>query len=176
MAYMLTWTSTVFAIVEETSSPLFRCTEKGSPTSPYDMIYNDLAHLHIILFMAQTYFDSKLRKHTQHSQHTITSEQALFPAHQHQPSRRALLHMNKAIEHLQRKLAVPDLSTSLSAVFVVLCLGTCAENTGNLELAEKHLRGMHQIIESRGGIHSLDSYPLVRLKCCRSVHLPSLSI
>ncbi|KXJ87586.1 hypothetical protein Micbo1qcDRAFT_197849 [Microdochium bolleyi] len=161
--YMLELITRFFVIVEETGSPLFRCTEKGSPNNPYDLIYNDLAHLHIILFMAQTYFDSKKVPHQ------TQSERALWPAHHQRLSHRALLHMNKAIEHLQRKLAAPDLATSLSVIFVVLCLGTTAQSIGDLVLAGKHLRGMHQIIDSRGGIHSLDSYPLVKLKCCRQV-------
>ncbi|KAH7014149.1 uncharacterized protein B0I36DRAFT_389129 [Microdochium trichocladiopsis] len=168
--YMIKLITQFFVVVEETGSPLVRCTEKGTPYSPYDLIYNDLAHLHITLFMAQTYFDRKA------FHHSIDGKPTNFPSGWPKPqepqnlpplSGRAILHMNKAIEYLQRKLAVPDLATSLSAIFVVLCLGTCAEGLGDYACAEKHRQGMHHLIEARGGIESLASYPLVQLKCCR---------
>lgn len=75
--------------------------------------------------------------------------------------------MTKAIEHLQVKLVCPDTATSLSAIFVVLCLGTCAEALGDIVTAEKHRLGLQHLIEARGGIPSLDSFELVKLKCCR---------
>jgi len=174
---MLLWSSTatlVYATVEQTGSPLAQCTEKGSSHSIYDTIYNDLAHLHIILFMAHTYFDSRSTQLSiAYQPDTLTqpTTSRLSPHRRHveprQLSSSAILHMTKAIEYLQVKLLCPDLATSLSAIFVVLCLGTCAEAVGDLVTANKHRLGLQQLIEARGGIDSLGSFELVKLKCHR---------
>jgi hypothetical protein len=108
---------------------------------------SDPTYLQAVSYCAQTYFDI-IRSKT-------------FRAV-------ALIHIDSCIVGLQHRITQTSLATTDSTVFLIVALILVARLLGDLESAKKHLHGLHDLLQLRGGITAL-SKRLLRFKCCRFV-------
>jgi len=106
---------------------------------------SDPAYFQAVSYCAQTYFDI-IRSKT-------------FRAV-------ALMHIDRSIVSLQHRITQKSLATTDSTIFLIIALILVAKLLGDLESARKHLRGLRELLQFRGGITAL-SKKLLRFKCCR---------
>ncbi|KAI8656385.1 hypothetical protein NCS56_01242400 [Fusarium sp. Ph1] len=83
----------------------------------------------------------------------------------------ALAHHTTALNALQRRLSVGnmDISTSNSTVLTVVGLTTAALAFGDVDIAQKHMRGLHKMVTLRGGISTISHDKRLQTKLCRQV-------
>jgi hypothetical protein len=68
---------------------------------------------------------------------------------------------------LRDKLADSDAQPSNGTIASVVSLALMADKFGDFDSAEKHVRGLFQMVHLRGGIESFQSNPQLQLKICR---------
>lgn len=81
----------------------------------------------------------------------------------------AQFHLAKTLWHLQQSINSSDEARKTSTMAVVTMLATAAAILGDLETAEKHIRGLHQIVEFCGGLKTLEQNRMVMHKAQRCV-------
>jgi hypothetical protein len=114
-------------------------------------ILSDVACFHFTMFISKMYIDY-LEGHTGNTQN-------------------ALAHHTKALNALQRRLSAGnmDISTSDSTVLTVVGLTTAALAFGDVDIAQKHMRGLHKMVTLRGGISTFSNDKRLQTKLCRQV-------
>ncbi|KAJ4229148.1 hypothetical protein NW759_003871 [Fusarium solani] len=112
-------------------------------------VLNDVACFHFTMFISKMYIDY-LEGHTGNTQN-------------------ALAHHTKALNALQRRLSAGnmDISTSDSTVLTVVGLTTAALAFGDVDIAQKHMRGLHKMVTLRGGISTFSNDKRLQTKLCR---------
>lgn len=116
-----------------------------SPPTCHDTAYNN-----IVAYAALAFFDSKR-----------------LCASDTQSGQRALMHMTRGIRLLRNRIGMQNFATTDATIFLVLALGMFSEAHGELDAAKKHLRGLYQLVQLRGGIQALASKRFLQIKCCR---------
>lgn len=128
--------------------PIERCVDLSREDERwFEDLKHDVAYSHTILYIAQSYFD--------------LAKSRTFGAS-------AIARMNDAIVMLQKTLAAADLIVTDSIVLTVLALAMMSQTVDDFETADKHMHGLHQLIELRGGLRTLNHKRLLQVKCCRS--------
>ena len=117
----------------------------------FEDMHHDPSYAHNVYYSALAYFD-------------VVKSQTFGPT--------AIMHTNKAIVLLQKKLGEPSKIVTDSILYVVLMLAMFSEALDDLETVEKHIHGLHQLIKLRGGIGTLSQKHSLQIKCCRFVCLP----
>ena len=79
---------------------------------------------------------------------------------------RASKHLAKALPLLQKNLEDRTTATAYTTIGTIIMLVMIADITGDVEVAQKHIQGLHQIVTLRGGIDKL-GYGQIQIKCCR---------
>ncbi|KAI8713901.1 hypothetical protein NCS52_01236000 [Fusarium sp. LHS14.1] len=112
-------------------------------------VLNDIICFHFTMFISQMYLDH-LEGHTNNTQ-------------------KALAHHTKALSALQRRLSTGDLdiSTSDSTILTVVGLSTAGLAFGDVDIAQKHMRGLHKMVTLRGGIPAFSHDRRLQTKLCR---------
>ena len=114
-----------------------------------DELELDPTYLQTVSYVAHSYFDA-------------VKEQPSGPS--------AIAHTNRALVILQQRFAQTDMVVTDSVIFTVLALAMMAQSIDDLETAEKHIHGLHRLIELRGGLKALGEKRLLQFKCCRFVY------
>lgn len=104
----------------------------------HDLLMTDPIYLHGMAFITQDFFDG------------LSGWQFLT-------NKPASLHFLKTLQLLRERLSLPDeqLKTSNATIMVVLFLTTHALVREDFDAAKHHLRGLHKIVDLRGG---MDTY------------------
>ncbi|RSM08753.1 hypothetical protein CEP52_004519 [Fusarium oligoseptatum] len=112
-------------------------------------VLSDLACFHFTMFISKMYLDY-LEGHTDNT-------------------RNALVHHTKALNALQTRLSAGnmEISTSDSTVLTVVGLTTAALAFGDVEIAQKHMTGLHRMVMLRGGISAFSHDKRLQTKLCR---------
>jgi hypothetical protein len=113
----------------------------------FEYLGRDAAYVHSILFSAGAYFDH-------------------LSGHEFSPS--SLRHLAKTLELLRSTLEQESGAVSESTISVVVGLAGVAECLGDPDEAVRHLRGLHRMIQMRGGIGSLSRNSQLQIKSCRA--------
>ncbi|KAF5009788.1 hypothetical protein FDECE_4024 [Fusarium decemcellulare] len=79
----------------------------------------------------------------------------------------AQFHLGKTLHYLQQSLNDQNGAISMATIAVVTTLASAASMFGDLETVEKHMNGLHQIFELRGGMESLQRGSLIQHKAQR---------
>ncbi|KAF4466207.1 hypothetical protein FALBO_6944 [Fusarium albosuccineum] len=79
----------------------------------------------------------------------------------------AQFHLGKTLHYLQQSLNDQNGAISMATIAVVTTLASAASMFGDLETVEKHMNGLHQIFELRGGMQSLQRGSLIQHKAQR---------
>ncbi|KAI8962997.1 hypothetical protein F5Y11DRAFT_173086 [Daldinia sp. FL1419] len=113
-------------------------------------ICSDAACFHFTIFVAMIYGDSMRGRDG--------------------TNKTALAHFIKALGLLQERIASLEygLLTSDSTILVVVGLAMTSTATGDLEVALRHMKGLHQIVALRGGISAFRMDKQLQLKILRA--------
>ncbi|RDW89759.1 hypothetical protein BP6252_01791 [Coleophoma cylindrospora] len=124
-------------------------TSDETEASWFEPIWSDAACFHFTVFIAKEYL--------------------AFIHGQTENSQTAQTHFIKALAILQRRLACSntELSTSDSTILVVVGLTMAATALDDLEMAVKHLKGLHKLVTLRGGISAFKENKHLQTKICR---------
>ena len=142
-------TITVITVMKKAMYPIDLCLDLSKEDDRwFDDLKQDPAYSHTMLYISQAYFD--------------LSRSQVFGTS-------AIARMNDAIVMLRKKLAETNLIVTDSIVLTVLALAMMSQTVDDVETTDKHMHGLHQLIEIRGGLKSLDHKRLLQVKCCRSV-------
>lgn len=137
--------------------PIERCVGVGPDERGWfhnSALCHDAAYMHIVAYTALAYFDTV--RPGRDDRGPVLRD-----------SHRALVHMNRGIQLLRKRIAAFDFASADATIFLVLALGMFSEAYDELDAAQKHLRGLHQLVQLRGGIKSLASRRFLQIKCCR---------
>lgn len=85
------------------------------------------------------------------------------------PEIEKLVHLNNSLAPLRKRLAEPNFMATDSMIFMVIQLALVSESFNELEDALMHLRGLHIMIQLRGGLGVLAHKRSLQIKCCRFV-------
>ncbi|RTE69734.1 hypothetical protein BHE90_015880 [Fusarium euwallaceae] len=112
-------------------------------------VLSDVACFHFTMFISEMYLDY-LEGHTENT-------------------RNALIHHTKALNALQTRLSAGNMriSTSDSTVLTIVGLTTAALALGDVEIAQKHMTGLHRMVMLRGGISAFSHDKRLQTKLCR---------
>ncbi|UPL01982.1 hypothetical protein LCI18_012916 [Fusarium solani-melongenae] len=112
-------------------------------------VLSDVACFHFTMFISKMYLDY-LEGHTGNTQNALT-------------------HHTKALNALQRRLSAGnmEISTSDPTVLTVVGLTTAALAFGDVDIAQKHMRGLHKMVTLRGGISTFSHDKRLQTKICR---------
>ncbi|KAL6689660.1 hypothetical protein J3F84DRAFT_391628 [Trichoderma pleuroticola] len=118
----------------------------------FELMTQDAAYLHTILFASQTYF-----------MHTSNQES---PG----AAKMAILHHSRALQLLRERLAAKHEEVKISdpTILVVLALAGHAHMINDYETARKHIDGLRRIVQLRGGLSTFSYHPKLSielLKC-----------
>lgn len=73
-------------------------------------------------------------------------------------------HLAKALDLLRQSLKDKELSTSYTTMVVVSSLASAAVIVGDIETASKHMDGLNQLLQVRGGMKSLPPGSMIEYK------------
>lgn len=141
------------AVMKQAMYPIERYVGVGSDEPGWfqdSAMCRDTAYAHIVAYSALAFFDTK-RLYTSGSR----------------SGERALVHMNRGIRLLRKRIRAQDFASTDATIFLVLALGMFSEAHGELDAAQKHLYGLHQLVRLRGGIKALSGKRFLQIKCCR---------
>jgi hypothetical protein len=77
--------------------------------------------------------------------------------------------INKAMAELRKKLTEANFIITDSVLLTVLCLALISDTLGDIDATRKHLNGLWQLIQLRGGLLGLTAKYSLRVKCSRFV-------
>jgi hypothetical protein len=77
-------------------------------------------------------------------------------------------HLAKALPLLQKNLEDRTAVTAYTTIGTIVMLTMIADLMGDVDVARKHIQGLHRIVTIRGGIDKLGNGQ-IQVKCCRSV-------
>lgn len=76
-------------------------------------------------------------------------------------------HLALALHHLQIAIGDSQRSTDSATLIAVTSLATTAAILGDVEAAQKHLEGLHRMVQMRGGLQTLEKGGMVEHKAQR---------
>lgn len=79
----------------------------------------------------------------------------------------AQLHLAKTLYHLQKSLCDSHEATVDSTFVVVLSLATAAAILGDFDTVQKHMGGLYQMVELRGGLQAFGKGSMIEHKTRR---------
>lgn len=85
------------------------------------------------------------------------------------PEMQKLVHLNNSLAPLRKRLAEPNFMATDSMIFMVIQLALVSDSFNELDNALMHLRGLHTMLQMRGGLGALAHKRSLQIKCCRSV-------
>ncbi|TVY44661.1 hypothetical protein LOCC1_G007048 [Lachnellula occidentalis] len=107
----------------------------------------DPLYCHSLLWTTQTYFDWLGGSGTSPAQ---------------------ILHAHRTLVGLRERLTDEERATSDSTVVVVVNLIMMNAVVGDPKSARKHMRGLHKMVEMRGGVRAFGGNTQIQLKMCRA--------
>jgi len=143
-----------FTAIKRSLYPIEVCVDSDMVRPWFEYLASNKAYLHSVFFVAQAVLD-----------YLRLSE--FGPATVH--------YLTNTLNFLQQNLNNPgngtgpsDIATSDSTIAAVQCLVLMADAVGDIDSAEKHMRGMFQLVALRGGIRALAYNPQVQFKVLRT--------
>ena len=114
----------------------------------------DAAYLHARIFTSLSYFDTILPK-----------------KHPSRASALALHHGHQAVALLRERISSEPVTTKLSdnTILVALSLAGNAFWTGDAASAVSQIRGIHEMVNLRGGLHTFEANKKLPMEILRSV-------
>lgn len=79
----------------------------------------------------------------------------------------SMKYLGSSLSLLRDKLSDSDAQPSNGTIAAVVSLALMADKFGDVDSAEKHVRGLSQMVHLRGGIESFQTNPHLQLKICR---------
>ncbi|KAK3387829.1 hypothetical protein B0H63DRAFT_493869 [Podospora didyma] len=135
-----------FVVIREAMYPEKLCpAPQMSPWIEY-MAY-DTAYLHTIFFSSQAFTD-------------FSQKSCFGPG--------LITHCNNALTSLRENLVKSELATSDSTIAVVLSLTLMSEILADRETAKKHMHGLFQLVQLRGGLRGMSASRQLQAKICRA--------
>lgn len=81
----------------------------------------------------------------------------------------AQVHLSQSLHYLQQSLNDTDFATSTTTMAVVTSLATTAAFFGEFDTAKKHMDGLYQMVNLRGGLGAFGSGSMVAYKAQRYI-------
>ncbi|KAK7433157.1 hypothetical protein QQZ08_000088 [Neonectria magnoliae] len=145
--YMLNLIHRAFTIVKPSTYTLeLALTDSATDVFCFSNLSQHPALLHSVLFTAQAFSDLSLG----------------LPY-----GKIAQAHLAKTLYHLQQSVQNSDEATTSSTMVVVLSLATAAALLGDVQSAATHMKGLHRMIELRGGLKTISKGGMLEHKTQR---------
>lgn len=138
-------TPTVFTVIKQTVYPAEICVDFNH-SQWAEFLVTDAIFLYATLFTTKAFFDY-LR------QGTFGSD--------------TMKYLGSSLALLRDKLSDSDAQPSNGTIAAVVSLALMADKFGDVDSAEKHIQGLSQMVNLRGGIKSFQTNPQLQLKICR---------
>lgn len=156
-AEVLLFKAFAYNVANQAMTPLDRCVDFDCIDSvSFQWLFSDAAFLHSIL--AACYAVNDL----------------MAPTWTGQPGQRVVANLQKTLALLAERLDICDVHEDEAVLYVVVNLAVLAAIYGDWEAAAAHFRGLHRIVQLRGGFKFLKSRPKLHFKLDRYVQPSSL--
>lgn len=139
-----------YNVIDQALSPLDRCVDFGCiESSSFEWIFSDTIFLHSVLCASSAVND-------------------FMGLHwDGKPGRKTVFHLRETLSLLQVKMRDECVYQDESVMFVIINLTLLAAVFGDWQATAVHFKGLHRIVELRGGLEFLKARPKLHFKLDR---------